>query len=548
MSGSTGAVLGYADVSGTIAWSIRTAVGAQLLRATADGLYVAVAAAEHVILYKVPTTPIVSTPPDLAVTSSRLTIRETGGFLEWNLSVTGTTKGRLDHLSVQVVVDFSEGNPYDFGTKRAPFADDGPPAFTIRGREKTDDLSEWVLEILGELAKPDPTRNDIPVRAVQVTVTILQAADSQEALKDVETLRWTESQFRTNRYPPPPPPPPFYARFTLAFLISLLPLWIIIGAALAGAGILVRGRRRRREMLASYAEQPTKATRAKQERVTWRPAPISETKAPEIQIGGMGDDAMPGAAGKGAKADADGAVARTPRRTPARGPATGPVPRMREPAALDLGGTASGDEGPAPERLPQVDVRKAVAAMAAAQGMERIGTVTKEEATREIAPQPAPAAEEGQQEAEEAPVPSRSPPRGGASWMTATPTLPKRDDGTGVASPAAGRAAPQRQQPPARPGAPGGREAAPGWMKAPPLPKSDDGTGIPTPAAGRAQPQRPPPSPSPAPAPAPTPATEERKALQRVRCPNCKSIIPIYEATRPLVITCPSCGVQGQIG
>ena len=56
---------------------------------------------------------------------------------------------------------------------------------------------------------------------------------------------------------------------------------------------------------------------------------------------------------------------------------------------------------------------------------------------------------------------------------------------------------------------------------------------------------QPPPAPMAAPvAPAPAGATE---AVSKVRCPACKSIVPVYTNERPTPIECPTCGKKGMI-
>lgn len=47
-------------------------------------------------------------------------------------------------------------------------------------------------------------------------------------------------------------------------------------------------------------------------------------------------------------------------------------------------------------------------------------------------------------------------------------------------------------------------------------------------------------------APAAPPA-EERKVIGKARCAQCKGVIPIYSAERPLKIKCPTCGLEGMI-
>jgi hypothetical protein len=43
------------------------------------------------------------------------------------------------------------------------------------------------------------------------------------------------------------------------------------------------------------------------------------------------------------------------------------------------------------------------------------------------------------------------------------------------------------------------------------------------------------------------PPSEERKVLGKARCAQCKGVIPIYSAERPLKIKCPACGLEGMI-
>ena len=75
----------------------------------------------------------------------------------------------------------------------------------------------------------------------------------------------------------------------------------------------------------------------------------------------------------------------------------------------------------------------------------------------------------------------------------------------------------------------------------------------PTPVAPPAY-QAPPPlvAPAPAPAPAPTPApsvapSAAAEPMSKVRCPACKSIVPVYTTDRPTPIECPTCGKKGMI-
>jgi hypothetical protein len=43
------------------------------------------------------------------------------------------------------------------------------------------------------------------------------------------------------------------------------------------------------------------------------------------------------------------------------------------------------------------------------------------------------------------------------------------------------------------------------------------------------------------------PLSEDKKILGKARCAQCKGIIPIYSAERPLKIKCPACGLEGMI-
>jgi hypothetical protein len=97
-------------------------------------------------------------------------------------------------------------------------------------------------------------------------------------------------------------------------------------------------------------------------------------------------------------------------------------------------------------------------------------------------------------------------------------------------------------QPPPAPVAP----AAPAYIP-PPAPE----------APPVVPPYQPPPAPAPAPvmpaaapaAPAPAPAAAPPAAepVSKVRCPACKSIVPIYTTDRPTPIECPVCGKKGMI-
>lgn len=148
------------------------------------------------------------------------------------------------------------------------------------------------------------------------------------------------------------------------------------------------------------------------------------------------------------------------------------------------------------------------------------------------------------------PKPSASPPAEGgfeevappppapSSPKPVTPALPVKEEGgfEEVPSPAPAPSAP----------AEGGFEEVP--PQAAPA--------VPSPVTPPAPPQQPAPAapqppvpPVPAPeatAPAAPPAVE-KKPLAKARCPACKGAIPIYETTRPLKITCPSCGKVGMI-
>jgi len=46
---------------------------------------------------------------------------------------------------------------------------------------------------------------------------------------------------------------------------------------------------------------------------------------------------------------------------------------------------------------------------------------------------------------------------------------------------------------------------------------------------------------------APAPAPPAREPVSKVRCPACKSIVPIFTTERPTPIECPVCGKKGMI-
>jgi hypothetical protein len=62
-----------------------------------------------------------------------------------------------------------------------------------------------------------------------------------------------------------------------------------------------------------------------------------------------------------------------------------------------------------------------------------------------------------------------------------------------------------------------------------------------TPAPARKAPQAPEQAGTAAPAP------DDKKILGKARCAQCRGVIPIYSAERPLKIKCPSCGLEGMI-
>ncbi len=98
--------------------------------------------------------------------------------------------------------------------------------------------------------------------------------------------------------------------------------------------------------------------------------------------------------------------------------------------------------------------------------------------------------------------------------------------------------APPTYQPPVAPAAP--VYAPPPAPEAPPAPPTYQ-----PPAAPAAPVYAPPPAPAPAPAPAAAPPAAE--PVSKVRCPACKSIVPIYTTDRPTPIECPVCGKKGMI-
>lgn len=81
--------------------------------------------------------------------------------------------------------------------------------------------------------------------------------------------------------------------------------------------------------------------------------------------------------------------------------------------------------------------------------------------------------------------------------------------------------------------------AAPAYQVAPPAAAP---VAAPPPAA--VAPAPPPVAPAPAPAPAPAAAPEP---VSKVRCPSCKSIVPVYTNERPTPIECATCGKKGMI-
>jgi len=88
-------------------------------------------------------------------------------------------------------------------------------------------------------------------------------------------------------------------------------------------------------------------------------------------------------------------------------------------------------------------------------------------------------------------------------------------------------------QPPPAPPAPPTYAAAPAYPVAP---------------AYQPQPQQPAyAQPAYAAPPPPTAAPPAREPVSKVRCPACKSIVPIYTTERPTPIECPVCGKKGMI-
>jgi hypothetical protein len=126
----------------------------------------------------------------------------------------------------------------------------------------------------------------------------------------------------------------------------------------------------------------------------------------------------------------------------------------------------------------------------------------------------------------------------------AAPTSYEALYGAPMAAPAA--PAPEPAPPPApeppvyQPPPPAYQPPPPAYQPPPPAPAP-----APAPVAPDAPPayQVPPPPPV-APAYAPAAASEP---VSKVRCPSCKSIVPVYTTDRPTPIECPTCGKKGMI-
>jgi hypothetical protein len=97
--------------------------------------------------------------------------------------------------------------------------------------------------------------------------------------------------------------------------------------------------------------------------------------------------------------------------------------------------------------------------------------------------------------------------------------------------------------PPPPPVVPPPAPVAPPAYQAPPPPIAAPPAAAPAPAV--APPPAAAPAPAPAAAPAPAPASSE--PMSKVRCPSCKSIVPVYTTDRPTPIECPTCGKKGMI-
>jgi hypothetical protein len=109
-------------------------------------------------------------------------------------------------------------------------------------------------------------------------------------------------------------------------------------------------------------------------------------------------------------------------------------------------------------------------------------------------------------------------------------------------APAPALEAPAPYAPPPPPQVPPPPAAAPAYQVAPPPPAAAPVV----PAAPVAPAPAPAPAPALAPAPAPAPAAAA-EAVSKVRCPACKSIVPVYTTDRPTPIECPTCGKKGMI-
>jgi len=103
----------------------------------------------------------------------------------------------------------------------------------------------------------------------------------------------------------------------------------------------------------------------------------------------------------------------------------------------------------------------------------------------------------------------------------------------------------EERGPAAAPQRPPMRERVPAAAAAPPAPGREA-----PPAPRREAPPAPvreevPPEPPVVEEKPPEPMREERKPLKKIRCSNCKTIIPIYTDKRPIKVTCPNCGRSG---
>jgi len=98
--------------------------------------------------------------------------------------------------------------------------------------------------------------------------------------------------------------------------------------------------------------------------------------------------------------------------------------------------------------------------------------------------------------------------------------------------------------PPPPPVVPPPAPVAPPTYQAPPPPVVAAPMAAPAPAPAPAPALAPAPVPAPAAAPAPAPVADP---MSKVRCPSCKSIVPVYTTDRPTPIECPTCGKKGMI-